>query len=194
MMYECLLVGCSHLLGTIPTGYIISKYMFGRDIRLYGSGNIGATNMARVHGKWLFFPILLIDALKAYVAVTLGLSISPFCGLICGSACFTGNIFSLLLGGVGGKGVATMLGIVCAIKPLLGVCFSILWICTLSAVSRAGIASVISLVSLTPLAFYLDCDVYQCMLLAVMSAVSIWRHSSNIMLFFRSWSPFHGDV
>lgn len=130
-MNEFLLIVLSYLIGSIPTAVWVSRYFFGVDIRDYGSGNAGATNCYRVLGsKWGTF-VMIVDMLKGVVATSLYLLI-PFymhdelertnfmIGL--GLAAVLGHIFPLWADFKGGKGVATLFGMVVAIQPIVAVC------------------------------------------------------------------------
>lgn len=121
-----LLVLIAYLFGSIPTSVWIGKFFYNIDIREFGSGNAGATNTFRVLGKKAGIPVLIIDILKGTAAVALAyLSIfeigsTEFINLQLGLgvAALIGHIFPVFAGFRGGKGVATILGIVVCILPL----------------------------------------------------------------------------
>ena len=120
------LIFIAYLLGSIPTSIWIGKRFYKIDVREFGSGNAGATNTFRVLGKKAGIPVLIIDILKGTVAVALAyLSGFEYGGtefvnlqLGLGIAALIGHIFPVFAGFRGGKGVATMLGIVICIVPL----------------------------------------------------------------------------
>lgn len=115
----------AYLLGSIPTAVWIGKYFYNIDVREYGSGNAGATNVFRVLGKKAGIPVLLIDVLKGFVAVNLANSSDYTVGsnqfinlqLVLGIASLVGHIFPIFASFRGGKGIATLLGIILAILP-----------------------------------------------------------------------------
>ncbi|MCC6182556.1 MAG: glycerol-3-phosphate 1-O-acyltransferase PlsY [Bacteroidia bacterium] len=116
----------AYLLGSIPTAVWWGRRYYGIDVREFGSGNSGATNTFRVLGKKAGIPVLAIDILKGIVAVLL-VYLSPFAydstefvnlELGLGIAALVGHVFPIYAGFRGGKGVATMLGIVICITPL----------------------------------------------------------------------------
>lgn len=127
MIYLFIIV--SYLVGSIPTGLILSRAT-GVDIRKSGSGNIGATNVTRLLGKKLGVLTLVGDVLKAVVPmlgiywylVHSGLQISAeeldFAVTLCGGAAFLGHLFPVYLKFKGGKGVATALGVFLVLEPL----------------------------------------------------------------------------
>lgn len=115
----------AYLLGSIPTSVWVGKLFFGIDVRTQGSGNAGATNTLRVLGWKAGLPVLLFDVFKAWLAVKLSL-ISPvlFEGaalinfqIILGALAVIGHIFPVFAGFRGGKGVASITGIVVALFP-----------------------------------------------------------------------------
>jgi glycerol-3-phosphate acyltransferase PlsY len=130
-MNEFLLIVLAYLIGSIPTAVWVSKYFFGIDIRDYGSGNAGATNCYRVLGsRWGTF-VMVIDMMKGMVAAGLYLLIPYYLsdewdrtnfmvGL--GLAAVLGHIFPIWADFKGGKGVATLFGMVVAIQPIVALC------------------------------------------------------------------------
>jgi len=111
----------AYLVGAIPTGFWLVKYVKGIDVREIGSGNIGATNVTRALGKKWGAITLLIDLGKSFCVIWIGKKLyfsDPVIALGVG-ALLLGNAFSCFLKGQGGKGVATMLGIYLALSPLV---------------------------------------------------------------------------
>lgn len=125
LIISSLLVG-AYLLGSIPTAVWIGRVFYGIDVREFGSGNAGATNTFRVLGKKAGFPVLIIDIVKGSLAVALAyLSAMNTDGadfinlqLALGVAVLIGHIFPVFAGFRGGKGVATILGVVLCILPM----------------------------------------------------------------------------
>lgn len=116
----------AYLLGSIPTSVWIGKMFYNIDVREFGSGNAGATNTFRVLGKKAGIPVLIIDILKGTLAVSLSFLSVYETGsqgfinlqLALGIAALIGHIFPIFAGFRGGKGVATILGVVFCIMPL----------------------------------------------------------------------------
>ncbi|MGA9530858.1 MAG: glycerol-3-phosphate acyltransferase, partial [Candidatus Babeliales bacterium] len=100
---------CAYFIGSFPTSYCMAYYFHGIDIRLYGSGNSGATNMARVLGWRYFFPIVVIDVVKAFACLAIIRSYDGSSEIVMAWVAFAlllGNSFPFYLGFRGGKGVA----------------------------------------------------------------------------------------
>lgn len=126
VLYIGLFLFVSYLLGSIPTAVWIGKAFYNIDVREFGSGNAGATNTFRVLGKKAGIPVLIIDIIKGALAV----SLSWLSGFDTSSVFFTnfqialglgallGHIFPIFAGFRGGKGVATLLGVVICITPI----------------------------------------------------------------------------
>jgi acyl phosphate:glycerol-3-phosphate acyltransferase len=129
-MKELLLIITAYLIGSIPTALLISKRFFGIDIRDYGSGNMGATNTFRVLGSRYGTMVMVIDILKGVAAVLL-FNFIPYyvhnevdrtnlmIGL--GLAAVIGHIFPVFAGFKGGKGVATLFGMLLAMQPIIAI-------------------------------------------------------------------------
>lgn len=118
------LILLAYLLGSIPSAVWIGKMLYGVDVRDYGSGNAGATNTFRVLGKKAGLPVLIMDILKGFLAVKLVYLTGKYLPetqqfinleLSLGIASLLGHIFPVFAGFRGGKGVATLLGILCAV-------------------------------------------------------------------------------
>ncbi len=127
-MKEVILIACAYLIGSIPTALIISKRFFDIDIRDYGSGNMGATNTFRVLGSKYGTIVMVIDILKGVIAASL-YELLPFYGsdelqrtnfiIALGMASVIGHIFPIFASFKGGKGVATLFGMVLALQPVV---------------------------------------------------------------------------
>lgn len=131
-MKEALLIVIAYLIGSIPTAVWVSKAFFGIDIREYGSGNAGATNTFRVLGsRWGTF-VMVIDVLKGVAATSLYILLPYYMNMDnvwdrtnfmvgLGLAAVLGHIFPIWANFRGGKGVATLFGMILAIQPLVAV-------------------------------------------------------------------------
>lgn len=127
----------AYLIGSLPFGYLIARFVAGVDIRKSGSGNIGATNVARVLGKKLGIAVLVLDCLKgALPTLLLPLLLADsdvhrlHLAVVSGTAAILGHMFPCWLKFRGGKGVATALGVALALAPLsTGVAFIVFALC-----------------------------------------------------------------
>jgi acyl phosphate:glycerol-3-phosphate acyltransferase len=148
-----LLIG-AYLLGSIPTAVWIGKYFYKIDVREYGSGNAGATNTFRVLGKRAGIPVLMIDVLKGFAAVNLAYlsNYTPHSNqfinlqLVLGIASLIGHIFPIFASFRGGKGIATLLGIVLAVHLFAALCVIGIFIITLLISSYVSLSSMIAAV------------------------------------------------
>ena len=118
-MTPWLLCAAAYVAGSIPFGMLLARAK-GIDLRQVGSGNIGATNVARAMGKGWAVAVLAADAAKGFVPVWLGrrFGLPPKVIAAAGGAAIVGHMFTLFLRGRGGKGVATSLGVALALSPI----------------------------------------------------------------------------
>jgi glycerol-3-phosphate acyltransferase PlsY len=116
----------AYALGSFPSAVWIGKLLYGIDVREFGSGNAGATNAFRVLGKKAGIPVLILDILKGWIAVNITYYLmsdvpgtEPYVNMqiVLGIAALIGHIFPVFAGFRGGKGIATLLGIMLAIQP-----------------------------------------------------------------------------
>lgn len=130
-MNEVVLIIAAYLIGSIPTSVWISKYFFGIDIRDYGSGNAGATNTYRTLGKKWGTIVMVGDVLKGISATSLYILLPYYMGnewertnfmIGLGLSAVVGHIFPIWADFRGGKGVATLFGMVIAIQPIVAAC------------------------------------------------------------------------
>jgi acyl phosphate:glycerol-3-phosphate acyltransferase len=124
-----ILIVLAYLIGSIPTAVWVSKKIYGIDIREHGSGNAGATNTFRILGSKAGSAVMLVDMLKGFIAVKLSIlsaftwTSEPFVNLQVGLglAAVVGHIFPIWADFRGGKGIATLFGMILGIQPLVAV-------------------------------------------------------------------------
>lgn len=121
-----------YVIGSIPTGYIAVKLLKKEDVREYGSGSTGATNVKRVLGTKWFFIILLLDAIKGMLCVWLTMRLGFFsvyglAAVLGALGAIFGHSWSIFLKGTGGKSVATGIGTLIALCPVVGLITTALW-------------------------------------------------------------------
>ncbi|MCX8020898.1 MAG: glycerol-3-phosphate 1-O-acyltransferase PlsY [Chitinophagaceae bacterium] len=190
-MNELLFIIIAYLIGSIPTSVWMSKYFFGIDIRDYGSGNAGATNTYRVLGpKWGTI-VLFIDMLKGFAAVQLALLLPEYTDdssrlqnlqTILGLAAVLGHIFPIWAEFRGGKGVATLFGMVLGISPwtalaCVGVFLLVLYLTQF--VSLSSILASLSFPVFIIVIFNVENPVYRIFAIAVALLV-VFTHQKNI--------------
>jgi glycerol-3-phosphate acyltransferase PlsY len=195
----------AYLLGSIPFGYILVRVFTGADVRAQGSGNIGATNVARTGKKGLAIATLVLDAAKGALAVVVadvihGLTLPPEpqlyfvpievlegqrYGLMAVAALFAilGHMYPVWLKFKGGKGVATGLGVFLALAPK-AVLIVLVFFLIIVAITRYVSLGSIAAAALFPLAFYYMHPQHGTpLILTMISGVSlliIWKHRENI--------------
>jgi len=176
----------SYLLGTIPFGYILVRIFRGEDVRSSGSGNIGATNVAR-KSPALGVATLILDAGKGLGAVALARALSGggHQSLVMTIAAFfaiVGHLFPVWLKFRGGKGVATSLGSFALIAPKSIVCMVGLFLLIVAATRYVSMGSVVSAAAFPVLVWALHEYVQpvQLILIAAASLLIIWKHRQNI--------------
>ena len=174
------------LIGSIPTGYLLNKYFGQGDIRKVGSGNIGATNVLRHSGKLLGLLTLLIDIGKGFLALELLWQSSGgrWSITILGSLVILGHIFSPWLKFKGGKGVATMLGVILFISTLtnagIGHIFFVTtfsWLMIVFFTKYVALGSVISLTIATIYSFFYLPSLF--LFFVLMTLLITYRHKDN---------------
>ena len=169
-----------YLLGSIPFGLLLTRMAGLGDIRAIGSGNIGATNVLRTGNKKLAAATLLLDALKATAAALAGFYIAgPEAGLLAGFGAFIGHLFPVWIGFKGGKGVATYIGTLLGVAPLWVLAFAAVWL-TVAFVSRYSSLSALVATLVIPVALWIVGEEKIALVMAIMTAVSWWRHEANI--------------
>ncbi len=171
----------AYLLGSIPTGFLLGS-LSGVDVRRVGSGNVGATNVARVVGRRQGLMTLLGDVAKGFIPVYLSvyLELNPPTVALVGLAAFLGHLYPLFLKFQGGKGVATALGVYLALAPMA----TVVLIFVFSVV--AMVSRVVSLASLiaagfAPIAFwFFSYPPFLIWLSLLIGLLIVFRHRENI--------------
>ncbi len=140
-----------YLLGSCPWGYWLVRLFRHEDVRLVGSGNIGATNVWRAYGRTLGLPVIALDVLKSFVPALIG--VSHVCGIVAGAAAMLGHWRPLFLRfAKGGKMVASAGGVFFAVAPLVAVVASGIWCVFFLATRYVSVASIAATLSLPALA------------------------------------------
>lgn len=175
------LVLFAYLLGSVPTGYILGS-LAGVDVRKAGSGNVGATNVARVVGKRHGIFTLAADMAKGFVPViiALNLGLTPTATALVGIAAFVGHLYPVFLRFQGGKGVATALGVFLGLAPWATLILMAIFVLVLLATRVVSLSSMVA-AGCAPIVFWLF---FHSPLLTGMSLfialMIVLRHRGNI--------------
>ncbi len=172
-----LLIG--YLLGSIPWGILLTRIAGAGDLRAIGSGNIGATNVLRTGRKGLAAATLLLDLLKGAAAVWIVAALFPGEELVAGAAAFVGHCYPLWLRFRGGKGVATMMGVVVALSPIAGLVYAIVWLGLLGIVRISSVAGMAAAVA-APIAAAAVGRFDLAVLFLGLALIVLWKHRENI--------------
>jgi len=181
-----LLLLAAYLLGSIPFAVIVSRALGLPDPRSFGSGNPGATNVLRTGSRVAAAITLLGDAGKGAAAVLLcralteSLSLPPMVPAWAGAAAFVGHLYPLFLRFRGGKGVATFLGTLLALVPLVGFATCLLWLLVAALFRYSSVASIFCALSASLALWRIASPSGAALAVALMSALLVWRHRRNI--------------
>ncbi len=178
----------SYLIGSIPFGLVVTRLAGLGDIRRIGSGNIGATNVLRTGNKGLAGLTLLLDGGKGLVAVLLGQRFGPDIAVIAALGAVLGHLFPVWLRFRGGKGVATTLGALLGLAPLIGLLACATWLAVAVTLRYSSLAALVA-IGLAPVYAYLS-EAYQVAEIAGLLAILVWlRHHANIRRLLRGEEP-----
>jgi acyl phosphate:glycerol-3-phosphate acyltransferase len=189
----------AYLLGSIPFGYLLVRIFRGEDIRLTGSGNIGATNVARSGAKGLGIATLALDALKGALAVWIASVIAAskynLCGDFVQHVCVSalrlmavaalcavlGHVFPVWLRFKGGKGVATALGVFCVLFPKAILVALALFILVVATTRYVSLGSILGAIAFPVAAYFIEHpDSISLVLASLVSLTVILKHHENI--------------
>ena len=168
----------SYLFGSIPFGYLFTKILLKKDIRNVGSGNIGATNVLRTGNKLLGYLTLVLDIAKAVVPVIYIKLNYPDLVYISALCAFLGHLFPIWLKFKGGKGVATLVGILISINIYYALIFGIVWILTFLISKYSSLSSLFASISI-PI-YLLIIDQGNIIFFIIMFVLIFYTHRENI--------------
>ena len=178
----------SYILGSFPSGYILTKYFNKIDITKHGSGNIGATNVLRSGSKTLAVGTLFIDVLKGAIPIII-FSFDSYLVCIAALFSFLGHNFPVWLKFKGGKGIATYLGICFALSLNIGISFVIIWLITVFIFKTSSISSLISISLIPIISFFLLENTLMSFIFLLMSINSFYKHKLNINRILKGQEP-----
>ena len=168
-----------YLLGSIPFGVLLTRASGAGDLRQIGSGNIGATNVLRTGRKGLAAATLLLDLAKGWAAVVIVAALLPGDEQLAAAGAFVGHCYPVWLRFRGGKGVATLMGIVLALHPQLALVYAIVWLGLLATLRISSVAGMAAAASAPVAAAVFDRFDLVPLLLAL-ALIVIWKHRDNI--------------
>ena len=186
------LVLLGYLSGSVPFGLIVVRVTRGVDVRDQGSGNIGATNVARVAGRGLGMLVLVLDALKGALPVLLAQRVaeSPGVPALVGLAAFVGHVAPPWLGFRGGKGVATALGVVAVLAPRAALAGALTYALVLALLRISSVGSLLAgIVAVTVAWLVPGTPTLAAVLTSVLLAAMVWTHRGNIGRLLRRGEP-----
>lgn len=188
----------SYLIGAFPSGFVIGKLFFKKDIRQFGSGNTGATNSFRALGRPAGFLVTFLDIFKGFITVFFPLwlpvhadgPISTFFtnGLIVGLFAILGHVYPVYLKFQGGKAVATSAGVVLGVNPILLLILAIIFFIVLKIFKYVSLASIVAAICCVIGSLIIQ-DYILLVVSFLVSIILIIRHRSNIARIFRGEEP-----
>ena len=183
-----LALALGYLLGSIPFGLILTRLAGKGDIRDIGSGNIGATNVLRTGSKLLAVLTMVLDCLKASVAILiakqfLGDETAP----IAAAGALIGHLYPVWLGFRGGKGAATLFGILIVLLPIAAAVYAAIWILLLLTLRISSVAGMTAAVSAPITAVILHSSLFP--MLLGFAVLVLWKHRENIARLVRGTEP-----
>ncbi|MFS4851322.1 glycerol-3-phosphate 1-O-acyltransferase PlsY [Staphylococcus aureus] len=188
----------SYLIGAFPSGFVIGKLFFKKDIRQFGSGNTGATNSFRVLGRPAGFLVTFLDIFKGFITVFFPLwlpvhadgPISTFFtnGLIVGLCAILGHVYPVYLKFQGGKAVATSAGVVLGVNTILLLILAIIFFVVLKIFKYVSLASIVAAICCVIGSLIIQ-DYILLVVSFLVSIILIIRHRSNIARIFRGEEP-----
>ncbi|WP_086427842.1 glycerol-3-phosphate 1-O-acyltransferase PlsY [Staphylococcus cornubiensis] len=188
-MVLILLFIVSYLIGSIPSGYLIGKIFFKKDIRNYGSGNMGATNSFRVLGKPAGFAVTFFDIFKGFIVVFLPIIFNvEIHGLLVGIFAIIGHVYPIYLKFQGGKAVATSAGVMLAVNPILLLILAAIFFIILKLTKYVSLSSIIAAICCVIGAFFVS-DYIMLITSFVVAILLIYRHMSNIKRIIKGTEP-----
>jgi acyl phosphate:glycerol-3-phosphate acyltransferase len=194
IMFELILTILAYLLGSVSPAILISKWFYNMDIREHGSGNAGATNTFRVLGKKAGLAVMIADILKGVIATKLimfhtgyNLGASPLAYInfqvILGIAAVLGHVFPIWANFRGGKGIATLFGMIAAVHPVVALILAVVFVSVLLSTKYVSLSSMLAGITFPIVLFFVfreEAMVYRGFAIAAALAV-VFTHHKNIV-------------
>ncbi|MFL6721447.1 MAG: glycerol-3-phosphate 1-O-acyltransferase PlsY [Sphingomonas sp.] len=177
-----------YLFGSIPFGLVLTRLAGKGDVRNIGSGNIGATNVLRTGSRWLAALTLLLDCLKATAAILIAQRLfGEQTGALAAAGALIGHLYPVWLGFRGGKGVATLLGILIPLLPIAAIVYAAIWLILLRTIRISSVAGMTAAVSAPVTAFVLRSSLFP--MLLGLALLVLWKHRDNIVRLRKGTEP-----
>ena len=174
-----IIIFCSYLIGSIPFGFLLTKFFLKKDIRDIGSGNIGATNALRTGNKAIGYSTLSLDILKAVLPVIFIKFNYPDYIYLSSLCVFIGHVFPLWLKFKGGKGIATYVGILFCLDLMFGLIFIFTWLIIYLIFKYSSLSSLIASLSI-PAYLLLFLNGKNIFFFLIMFVLIFFTHRKNI--------------
>ncbi|WP_414046490.1 glycerol-3-phosphate 1-O-acyltransferase PlsY [Macrococcus equi] len=179
-MVIALIFLAAYLIGSIPTGLIIGKVFYHKDIRQHGSGNLGATNTFRILGKKAGIFVTIFDVLKGTISALfpfiLHQDIHP---ILVGLAAVIGHVYPIYLKFKGGKAVATSAGVILGTNPVLFLIIAVIFFTLLFSTKMVSLTSILTSIANFIGSLFFDDKVFMAISFVIMIVIIV-RHRSNI--------------
>jgi glycerol-3-phosphate acyltransferase PlsY len=173
------MVALGYVLGSIPFGLLLTRLAGGGDIRAIGSGNIGATNVLRSGNKVMAALTLILDMLKGTVAVLIAARYFPNFAVLAAMGAFLGHLYPVWLKFQGGKGVATMMGVLLGLIPWAALVYAVVWLGSLAITRISSLSGMLAGLSV-PISLIVMGKMAWVPLFAGLTLLMLWKHRSNI--------------
>jgi acyl phosphate:glycerol-3-phosphate acyltransferase len=175
------LVIVAYFAGSIPFGVLIGRWFWGTDVRDYGSGNIGTTNVFRVLGTKAGIVVLACDMGKGFLPTFLAtLFLPPWVAVVVGLVTLLGHTYSVFLRGNGGKGVATGAGVILALMPVVFLVLLVTWVVVVLTTRIVSLASILAAIAFCVSTFVTHQPVSYRIAAVIGTLVVIYAHRSNL--------------
>jgi acyl phosphate:glycerol-3-phosphate acyltransferase len=190
-MLTAILVAIGYVCGSMPWGYWLVRIFRGQDIRTQGSGNIGATNVWRVHGRRLGIAAVFLDTLKGFAPALVGTKLAGHdAGVLTGGAAMLGHFRPLFLKFTrGGKVVATTGGAFLGVAPIVGGIGAGVWLLVFGLTRYASVASIVSALTLPLWAWLIGYPWPVIAFAGIAGAAVLVLHRANIKRLVRGEEP-----
>jgi glycerol-3-phosphate acyltransferase PlsY len=168
-----------YLLGSIPFGLLLTRLGGKGDVRKIGSGNIGATNVLRTGSKPLAALTLVLDCLKATAAILIAWRLfGDEIAAVAGAGAMLGHLYPVWLKFRGGKGVATLLGVLIPLMPTAAIIYGAIWLLLLLTIRISSVAGIAAAVSAPAMALILNRFLFP--MLLGFALLVVWKHRQNL--------------